>query len=143
VAYIRHPWRERPLEAEQERLLAALPEAWNRELSPLMKAIRDEVNRLGGDRITTDGDASIQRTDRTIFADTADAAQTLTMPPAADVDDQHFFFKKVDSTANYVSIVFDGTEECDGAGTVVLTLQYTTVEIVSNGVGYDIASSYP
>jgi hypothetical protein len=140
MAFVRQKWRERALEyveGKHEVLLDGIVEMVNRELTPLLTAMRAEVNRLGGDPRTLTATGDVLRTDRTIFADGTDGAITLTLPPAADVEDQHFYFKKVDAV-NGVTLAFDGTETVDGQTTYALASVDDGVEIVSDGTNYNV-----
>jgi len=146
MAFVRNTWRERAIELAKdgtEKLLEELVEAWNRELTPLLIELRGEVNRLGGDYVQTAVDYDVQRTDRGVIADATSGIVTLAMPPASEVTANRFFVTKTDATANTVVLDFDGSETCSGANTVTLTAQYVTVEVLSDGTNYMIASTYP
>ena len=140
MAFIQQKWRERALEyveEKQDELLDSIVELVNRELTPLLTAMRAEVNRLGGDSRPVTATGGVLRTDRTIDVDATAGAITLTLPPAADVDDQHFLFKKVDAV-NEVTLAFDGTETVDGQSTYILASVDDGVEIVSDGTNYNV-----
>lgn len=145
MVYIRDAWRARALfEVEKwERLQQQLVQAWNRELSPLIGALRVEVNRLGGDPVTFTATGDVQQVDRTIYGDATDGAIDLTLPLAADVVDFHFFFKKTDSTLNSVWILPQSGEMIDGFTVYTLALQYAAIEMISDGTNYNIAFVYP
>ena len=68
--------------------------------------------------------------------DATSASITLTLPAAADLGDTPIHIKKIDSTANTVTIDANGTETIDGDLTVVITDQYTTITVVSDGTDW-------
>ena len=71
--------------------------------------------------------------DDLILADATGGAFTLTLPPAATVDGQEFTVKKVDASANAVTLDGDGSEVIDGAATKVLSAQWASARIRANG----------
>lgn len=76
-------------------------------------------------------------TDRTILA-TASAALTISLPTAAGRAGKRYTIKKMDSSANVVTIDPNGAETIDGAATHGLTTQYARVTIESNGANWII-----
>lgn len=61
------------------------------------------------------------------------AGITITLPPAADATGHIYFIKKIDSSANVVTIDPSGSETIDGGLTAVLTVQYEAITIQSDG----------
>ena len=55
--------------------------------------------------------------------------------PAATNSGKIFYFKKVDSSANTVTVTPDGTDTIDGAANYVLTAQYESVTVQDCAVG--------
>jgi len=74
-------------------------------------------------------------TDRyaTVTVDASVAARTITLPTAASAKWRKYIIKKVDATANTVTVDANGAETIDGALTYVLIAQYQSVEIQSDG----------
>lgn len=69
-----------------------------------------------------------------ITGDATSAGFTITLPAAATAGDGFkVSFKKIDSSANAVTIDGDGSETIDGATTYVLSTQYQSVTVVSDG----------
>jgi hypothetical protein len=85
--------------------------------------------------ITTQTSAySILTTDYTIRCDATSAAFAVTLPTASTCTGQVFVIKKIDSSANAVTI--NGT--LDGTASRTLTTQYSSYTVQSNGTTYDI-----
>lgn len=77
-------------------------------------------------------------TDELILADATSAAFTLTLPAASGISGRVFIIKKIDSTANKVTIDGNGAETIDGSATVDIVMQYQSFIIVSNGTNWVI-----
>ena len=75
---------------------------------------------------------------RTLEVDASGAPRTITLPTALSARWRKYTIKKIDASANTVTIDAAGAETIDGALTVVLTTQYQSVTIQSNGTGWDI-----
>lgn len=104
----------------------------------------ESVTRVGLALSTTTLDVEIDRPillsgntstggDINYFIDATAGNQTVSLDPAADMDGQKVYIKKVDSTSNTVTIDADGAETIDGQPTQTLTLQYTSITIASDG----------
>jgi hypothetical protein len=61
----------------------------------------------------------------------------FTLPAASTVTGRMFYFKKVDSSINAMSIVANGSELIDGLGTISTTTQNFSFSIISSGSGWD------
>jgi len=70
--------------------------------------------------------------DCVILADATTAAFTVTLPSAANTG-MMVHIKKVDSSANAVTISRAGTDTIEGATTVSLSAQYSSRTLVANG----------
>jgi hypothetical protein len=79
---------------------------------------------------------TITTDDSTIIADATAGSITITLPPAASAAEFKFDIKKKDSSANTVTIDADGAETIDGAATYVITIQYQSVTIQSDGTDW-------
>ena len=77
-------------------------------------------------------------TNYVIRANAATAAFTITLPAAATNTGRIYVIKKVDSTANIVTIDANASETIDGSLTTTLTTQYQRITIQSNGTGWDM-----
>jgi len=72
-------------------------------------------------------------TDYTLTGDATTASFTMTLPTAASSTGKIFSFKKIDSSANTVTIKGNGAELIDGTNTKVITTQYGGFTLQSNG----------
>jgi hypothetical protein len=83
--------------------------------------------------IAKSGDYTITTSDEVVIADAAAASFTLTLPTAVGNTGKVYWVKKIDATANTVTIDGDGAETIDGAATAVLTTQYEAITVISDG----------
>jgi hypothetical protein len=74
--------------------------------------------------------------DFTILCDATTAAFSVTLPAAAANPGRIFNVKKIDSSANAVTIQANGAELIDGANTKVVGAQYQSAQIQSNGIAW-------
>lgn len=79
---------------------------------------------------------SVTDDDFLILADATGGAITLNLPPAALVLYHVFIIKRLNSGVNSVTIDGDGAETIDGALTFVLSNQYDSINIISDGTAY-------
>lgn len=91
------------------------------------------VNRVSAN-YTMDGPAN----DRVILADAGAGAVTVTLIAAAGNEGRVVTIKKVDASANAVTIDGSGTETIDGAATQVLSAQYEDITVVCDGTAWFI-----
>lgn len=71
--------------------------------------------------------------DRTILVDATGGARTITLPAVATHAGQEYVIKKIDATANAVTIDGDGSDTIDGAATLVLAAQWDGATIQNDG----------
>ena len=76
---------------------------------------------------------TVALTDYTLTGDATTASFVMTLPTAASSTGKIFSFKKIDSSANTVTIKGNGTELIDGTNTKVITTQYGGFTLQSNG----------
>lgn len=76
--------------------------------------------------------------DMVILVDATGAARTITLPTAASAKWNPFVVKKVDASANTVTLDGNGAETIDGAATQVLAAQWASLTCVSDGVAWFI-----
>lgn len=144
------PWRERPLKREgggdgDKRLLDALVEAWNRELSPLLASLRQGL--LDSEGVTTeitfaDSPYDVLPSTKFLRVDAADGVVVVNLQVAADATTkgvQYAIVKKTDAGGNSVVVTANGTEDIDGATTANLTASASSIELWPRTGGYDIA----
>lgn len=78
---------------------------------------------------------SFTTADDTILASAASAAFAVTLPAAASVKSgREFSLKKMDNSANAVTLTTNGTDTIEGAVSVALTTQYSYRTVRSDGV---------
>ena len=65
-------------------------------------------------------------------------AFTVTLPAASGVTGKPFQVKKIDSSANAVTVDGDGAETIDGAASEDLLSQYDCLEVTSDGTNWVI-----
>ena len=78
--------------------------------------------------------------DYLIVADATAGAITMTLPPAALVPGRIYVFKRINSGANTVTVDAYASETIDGALTHVLSPQWNSITIISNGTAWFITS---
>jgi Cu/Ag efflux protein CusF len=83
-------------------------------------------------------DTTLDEFERTVQVTAAAANRTITLPPALGARFRKYIIKKMDATANTVTIDADGAETIDGALTYVLSVQYQAIEIQSDGTSWII-----
>lgn len=81
---------------------------------------------------------SVDLTDQVVLADATGGAIILTLPAAADRPNVPLVLKKIDASANTVTVQGDGAETIDGSNTAVLTTQYESLSIISDGTEWHI-----
>jgi hypothetical protein len=57
---------------------------------------------------------------------------TINLSSASHIDDC-YVIKKIDSTVNIVTIVPYGSETIDGSSTAIISVQYTSLTLISDG----------
>lgn len=87
--------------------------------------------------ITASSD-TLDATNHTVLCDATSNAITINLPSAVLFEGAIFRIKKIDSSSNYVTIDGDGSETIDGATTLVITTQYNSVTIQSDGSNWNI-----
>lgn len=75
----------------------------------------------------------VPSSDDTCLADATSTAFTVTLPAASGNGGKKFTIKKIDSTSNIVTIARAGSDTIDGATSALLSLQYESVTLVSDG----------
>ena len=90
-------------------------------------------------RVTTETTSTtLDETDDVALCDATSGAITITLPTAATISGEFFTVKKVDSSANAVTVDGNGSETIDGDLTKVITSQYDSINVVSDGSNWHI-----
>jgi hypothetical protein len=74
--------------------------------------------------------------DSTVFANGSSGAFTLTLPSAVGITGKIYTIKKIDSTANVITVAATSNQTIDGATTYLLSKQWEYVSIQSNGTNW-------
>lgn len=75
-------------------------------------------------------------TETVIPCDATAGAFAINLPSAVGIRGRVYIIKKVDATANAVTVTPNGAETIDGAATVVLNAQWQVTRIISNNVNW-------
>jgi hypothetical protein len=121
---------------------AALEEYFSnfiRRLRQIIFEITDVVNiNVMPPAATKTGDYTLTQDDRVIITDATAGPITLTLPKAVFSPSRQFDIKKIDITANIVTIDPDGSETIDGDPTMTLLSKDETVRIYCDGTEWFI-----
>jgi hypothetical protein len=112
---------------------------WNR-------AVADTLNGLVRKRLveTTISAATTLTDDYDVYlCDASGAAFTVTLPKAGLYSGKLYYLKKIDSSANAITIDADGSETIDGAATQSIENQYQTITLFSDGTGWNVVPISP
>lgn len=82
--------------------------------------------------VTRTSDYTVITSDEVIICDATTGAFTLTLPAVAGTQGKRYYIKKIDSTANIVTIDGNSSETVDDGTTAALENQYEAVTIVSD-----------
>ena len=76
--------------------------------------------------------------DGVILADATTAGFTLTLPTAVGITGKVFDLKKIDSSANVVTVATTASQTIDGSSTLSISVQWDSFTVVSNGANWSI-----
>jgi hypothetical protein len=82
-------------------------------------------------------DTTLTQAHYRVRVDASGGAVTITLPPASKFTGKVYRVKKVDSSANTVTIVPDGSDVIDGAASIVLAA-YESAQLEAYETGWDI-----
>lgn len=85
-----------------------------------------------GTRLTAVG-ITLNEADKVVLVDASAAPVTISLPTAASARNRQYTVKKVDSSANAVTVDPSGAETIDDAATLVISTQYTSRTFKSDG----------
>ena len=88
---------------------------------------------------TITADTTLTTSHRVVLCNAASAAIAVTLPAAADNTDREYIIKKIDSSANAITIDANALEEIDGGLTAVLLSQYEAITVESDGSNWWIS----
>lgn len=95
---------------------------------------------LVADKKTKTSNYTAAQTDFTLLCDATSGNITVTLPAAASNSGRIYVIKKIDASANTVTIDGNASETIDGATTVVLSAQYASKMIQCDGSNWFILS---
>lgn len=90
--------------------------------------------------VTKTSSSSITDSETVVLADTTTGAITLTLPTASGISGRILSFIKTNSNTNKVTLDGNGSETINGAATLVIGGQYSSVRLVSNGTNWLVLS---
>lgn len=76
--------------------------------------------------------------DGIILADATGGSLTITLPSAVGIKGKTYSVKRLNAGANTVTVAAAGAETIDGASTEVLTMQYVSIDLVSDDANWSI-----
>jgi len=119
---------------------------WGNELNTDLDTIDGLLNKaINVVQTTLTGNTTLDATyqGKLILCDATSAAFTITLLPSATAGSGFkLAFKKIDSTANAVTIDGNASETIDGASTISLASQYQDASITADGTNWQIISEY-
>jgi hypothetical protein len=110
-----------PTPIGQDRVMAEYIARELRRLGALV-VTNDDVPKSRQRRLDTSG--SVQVTDEVILADATSASMSIVLPELSKARGRWLYVKKIDATANAVTIDGFGSETIDGTATLTTTTQY-------------------
>lgn len=87
-------------------------------------------------------DTTLGETHETLLVDASGAARIITLPARSDVEGRVYTVKKIDSSANTVTVTRAGLDTIDGATTVVLSTQYQARTVQAGPSEWNIIHGY-
>lgn len=85
---------------------------------------------------TVSADTTLDTAHYTVLVDASGANRTITLPAASSSAGRIYNVKKIDSSANTVTIDGNASETIDGATTQVLTIQWQSAQLQCNGTAW-------
>lgn len=85
------------------------------------------------DTVIVTGNITIGSSGTSFLCDASGGALTVTLPPASEQRDRMITIKKTDSSGNAITIDGNGSDLIDDTLTKIITVQYTSITIVSDG----------
>jgi hypothetical protein len=79
---------------------------------------------------------TVMSSDCFLKADCTANAVPFTLPPASTMTGRQMYFKKIDGTANAMTVVGNGSELIDGVNSVSTNTQYFSFSLISGGTGW-------
>jgi len=87
---------------------------------------------------STSSSTTLDATNSVVLVDASGGAITITLPTAVGITGKSYHIKKIDVSANNVTIDGSGSETIDGSTTLVISAQYDAPYIVSDGANWHV-----
>lgn len=99
-----------------------------------------EIKSVGlSNSVVTDSTVALtSNSSSVILADATSNNITINLPLAEDVDEDFFYIKKIDSSANTVTIAARSADAIDGQSSMVISSQYTSLHVTSDGSNWHV-----
>ncbi len=117
------------------------PEDWLRIMSVGVRQLQERSLKYPVEVVSTTANYTMVDTDRLIKVNATDGDRTVTLLTAAAREGRAIYVKKMDATANLVTIDAAGSETLDDATTVSLTQKNAVRGYMSDGVNWMLISS--
>ncbi len=104
-----------------------------------MEIVARELNALIQEKsniLTKTAAYTIEEDDDVILGNATGGAFAVTLPKASLFEGRRFTAKKIDASANAVTLDGDGSETIDGAANVALAAQWDKVTVLSDGTNW-------
>lgn len=111
-------------------------EGLNREIVPVLRAVRRAINLISGDTTSITADYTVTLADRRIYADASGGAITITLQSAVKASSKMLTVEKTDSSGNAVTL--SSSDNIKGATTYPLAAQYNYVTVFSDATTYHV-----
>ncbi len=98
----------------------------------------DSVSSASSAYATKTTNYTITSSDDIIAGDASGGAITITLPTAVGIAGRLFTVKRINSGSNNVTVATTSSQTIDGDTTQVLVLQYTSIDVVSDGSNWII-----
>lgn len=88
--------------------------------------------------VTKTGDYTLTTSDDVVLVDASGGNRTITLPAVSGIAGTVYEVKKIDSSGNTVTLDGNGSETIDGQTTQVITAQYTSITVITDGSAWYI-----
>ena len=126
-----------PIQEPSTDSLGFFPQTWIRWLGAVTSQINAKENLVQQTATITTA-TTLDLSSRNVFVDASTGALTITLPSALSAEGRYFNIKKIDGTANAVTVDADGSETIDGGVTASLASQYDSLSVISDGAEWFI-----
>lgn len=99
------------------------------------------INGVTNALVTKTANYTATTVDCTILGNAATGNITITLPTAASVAGRFYVVKKIDSTANTVTVATTSAQTIDGQASKVLSIQYDGIQVQSDNANWVIISN--